>query len=95
MGCSFLLIRLYRLIHQHSLALISVLGTPQDLETEYLEKKTIYDNTKAGLESNFAKLQLEADAAEKECAHEESNACYYESMIKIEQVTLDTGGNLS
>jgi len=60
----------------------------QELETEYLDKKGIYDNTKAGLESNFAKLQLEADAAEKDCAHEESNAHYYEHMIKIEEVKL-------
>lgn len=58
----------------------------QELETEYLEKKGVFDNTKAGLESNFAKLQLEADAAEKDCAHEESNAHYYENMIKIEEV---------
>jgi len=58
----------------------------QDLETDYLEKKGVYDNTKAGLESNFAKLQLEADAAEKDCAHEETHAISYQNMIAIEQV---------
>jgi len=61
----------------------------QELETEYLEKKGVYDNTKAGLESNFAKLQLEADTAEKDCEHEQSNATYFDSMIKIEQVKME------
>lgn len=58
------------------------------METEYLEKKGAYDNAKAGLESNVAKLQLEADSAEKDSQHELSSAHYYENMMMIDQVKL-------
>jgi len=59
-----------------------------ELDSEHVEKKMMYDNTKAGLESNFAKLQEEANAAEKAAQHEESNYHYYESMCKIAQVKM-------
>ena len=59
-----------------------------ELDSEHVEKKAIYDNTKAGLESNFAKLSEEANAAEKAAQHEESNWYYYESLHKIEGVKL-------
>lgn len=72
---------------QHTwLGLIPLLRMLQEVEAEYLEKKALYDNAKAGVESDLSKLQLEADAAEKECQHEESRALYFESMIKIDQV---------
>merc|ERR1712216_84207 len=36
----------------------------QEQESEYLEKKQRHDNTKAGLDTETAKLQAETDAAE-------------------------------
>jgi len=60
----------------------------RDKETVYLEKKQKYDTTKAGIESNLAKVQAEADEAIKTAAHEESSACYYESAASIERVKL-------
>ena len=40
----------------------------QEQESEYLEKKQRHDNTKAGLDTETAKLQAECDAAENEVA---------------------------
>merc|ERR1712146_721014 len=55
---------------------------------EYLEKKQMYDNTKAGLDTEISKLQAEADAAENECNHEESTCHYYENLHTIETVKM-------
>jgi len=58
----------------------------QEVESEFLEKKAVYDNTKAGLDSEISKMQAELDAAVKETSQEESNAQYYESLCSIEKV---------
>merc|ERR1712187_882577 len=58
----------------------------QEVESEFLEKKAVYDNTKAGLDSEISKMLAELDAAVKETSQEESNAQYYESLCSIEKV---------
>lgn len=57
-------------------------------ESEYLEKKQLFDNTKAGLDTEVSKLQAEADAAENDCNHEESTCHYYTNLHAIEQVKM-------
>ena len=61
----------------------------QEQESEYLEKKQRHDNTKAGLDTETAKLQAECDAAENEVSHEESTCHYYTSLHSIEQVKME------
>jgi len=61
----------------------------QEQESEYLEKKQRHDNTKAGLDTETAKLQAETDAAENEVSHEESTCHYYTSLHSIEQVKME------
>merc|ERR1712113_19104 len=58
----------------------------QEVESDYLEKKAVYDNTKAGLDSEISKMQAELDSSQKEKAQEESNCHYYESLASIERV---------
>ena len=60
----------------------------QEQESEYLEKKQLYDNTKAGLDTEVSKMQAEADAAEGECNHEESACHHYTHLAAIEQVKM-------
>jgi intraflagellar transport protein 81 len=60
----------------------------RDKETGYLEKKTLYNNTKAGIDSDLGTVRAEAEVALKEAAHEESNVYYYESLGQIETVKL-------
>jgi len=60
----------------------------RDKEANYLEKKTLYNNTKAGVDSDLGTVKAEAETALKEAAIEESNAYYYESMISIETIKL-------
>ena len=60
----------------------------QEEESEYLEKKALFDQTKAGHDSDISKLQAELDAAQKEAEHEESNCHYYESLMSIDRVKL-------
>jgi len=60
----------------------------RDKEANYLEKKTLYNNTKAGIDSDLGEVKANADVALKEAAHEESNFYYYESMCAIETVKL-------
>ena len=60
----------------------------RDKETSYLEKKTLYNNTKAGVESGLSDVQAAADEAAREAAHEESQASYYESAAFIERIKL-------
>jgi len=67
-------------------ALRSLRTTFQEVESDYLHKKAIYDNTKAGLDSEISKLQSERDAAHKEKVTEESARCLYESLVSIEKV---------
>jgi len=55
-------------------------------EAVYLDKKTAYNNAKAGIDSDLANVQAEADGALKEAAHEESAVHYYESAMSIELV---------
>jgi len=61
----------------------------QEQESEYLEKKQLHDNLKAGLDTETAKLQAECDAAENEVSHEESTCHYYTSLHWIEQVKME------
>lgn len=59
-----------------------------DVEAEYLQKKAVYDNTRAGTDSELSKLQAELDAAEKEAQHEESSCHYFETLSFMERVRL-------
>lgn len=60
----------------------------RDKESLYQDKKTFYMNTKAGIDSDLGKVQSEANDAAKEAAHEESQACYYDSAASIERIKL-------
>jgi len=60
----------------------------QEQESEYLETKQRHDNTKAGLDTEIAKLQADCDAAENEVTHEESSCHHFASLHSIEQVKL-------
>ena len=59
-----------------------------EVEAEYLEKKTAYDNIKAGFDSELSKLQAELDAADKDAQHEESSCHYYETLAAMERIKL-------
>jgi len=51
-----------------------------EIEAEYLEKKGVYDNIKAGFDSELTKLQADLDSAEKEAQQEESSCHYYDTL---------------
>jgi len=46
----------------------------------------VYDNTKAGFDSELSKLQAQLDATEKEAQHEESSCHYYKTLAAMEKV---------
>jgi intraflagellar transport protein 81 len=60
----------------------------RDRETVYQEKKTLYQNAKAGIDAELVKVQSDADDAAREAAHEESQQRYYECAASIERVKL-------
>lgn len=65
----------------------SVRGTYQELETAYLEKKGIFENTAAGLESERVKLEQECGSYQDECLREESR--YHLLNCMMQKTTVD------
>jgi len=61
----------------------------QELTAEFEDKKTQYDGTAAGLESNRAQLEQTVTALREECFQGESRYHYYQSMCKILQTKID------
>jgi len=55
----------------------------QELSITHEERKSAYDTTMAGLESNMSKLEQEVKAYREESMQEESRYHYIQAMIKI------------
>ena len=60
----------------------------QELEAEYLEKKTAYETTAVGLESERSKTESEIQTLREECAREESRYHYLGCLGNIADVGL-------
>mmetsp|Transcript_17872 Transcript_17872/g.42762 ORF Transcript_17872/g.42762 Transcript_17872/m.42762 type:complete len:673 (-) Transcript_17872:186-2204(-) len=59
------------------------------LETEYNEKKAVYENTAVGLDAERDKLNTEVAAVSEECRREESRFHYLHAMIASTRILLD------
>jgi len=55
----------------------------QEVEQEHLEKKALYENTAAGLETERIKLEQETQAFQDDCVREESRYHYLQCMMQI------------
>lgn len=64
----------------------SVRSKYQELEREYLDKKAVYDNTAAGLESERVNLEQECDEYQEECLRVESRYHYLNCLNGIADV---------
>lgn len=60
----------------------------KELETEYLDKKAVYENTAAGLQSERIRLENECNAGQKECIREESRFHYLNCLTDVADVQL-------
>lgn len=61
----------------------------QENEQEYLEKKTVYDNTAVGLETERIKLEQECNAFQDDCLREESRYHQLQCLISIEDAKFE------
>jgi len=59
------------------------------LETEYNEKKAVYENTAVGLDAERDKLNLEVTAVSEECRREESRFHYLHAMTASTRLLLE------
>lgn len=59
------------------------------LESEYNEKKSLYESTAAGLDTERDKLTAEVTAYQDECNREESRYHYLNAMIESTKIILD------
>merc|ERR1719238_125384 len=59
------------------------------LESEYNEKKSLYESTAAGLDTERDKLSAEVTAYQDECKREESRYHYLNAMIESTKIILD------
>jgi intraflagellar transport protein 81 len=55
----------------------------QEVEQEHLEKKALFENTAAGLETERIKLEQESQAFQDDCLREESRYHYLQCMMQI------------
>jgi hypothetical protein len=55
----------------------------QEVEQDHLEKKALYENTAAGLETERIKLEQECAAFQEDCLREESRYHYLQCMMRI------------
>mmetsp|Transcript_10773 Transcript_10773/g.26382 ORF Transcript_10773/g.26382 Transcript_10773/m.26382 type:complete len:672 (+) Transcript_10773:79-2094(+) len=63
------------------------------LEAEYSEKKSVYENTSVGLDADRDKLAVEVTAYQEECRREESRFHYLNAMIKSTNILLERAVN--
>lgn len=59
------------------------------LESEYNEKKSLYESTAAGLDTERDKLHAEVTAYQDECKREESRFHYLNAMIESTKIILE------
>merc|ERR1719183_1016689 len=55
----------------------------QEVEQDHLEKKALYENTAAGLETERIKLEQDCAAFQEDCLREESRYHYLQCMMQI------------
>lgn len=55
----------------------------QEVEQDHLEKKALYENTAAGLETERIKLEQDCAAFQEDCLREESRYHYLQCMMRI------------
>jgi len=60
----------------------------KEFERDFLEKRSIYENTAAGLESERMKLESDCQAFQQEAIKEESRFHHFNSLMEIVQVQL-------
>lgn len=61
----------------------------KELEVEYLEKKSVYENTAVGLESERIKLENDCNAFQQECIREESRFHHLGALTEIANAKLN------
>ncbi|KAL2920089.1 hypothetical protein HK105_200155 [Polyrhizophydium stewartii] len=61
----------------------------QELETEYLEKKRLYDATIIGLESETAELEMEIKSNRQDIVNDQSRYHYLHSMLRLAEISQD------
>merc|ERR1711865_1138573 len=61
----------------------------QEVEQDHLEKKALYENTAAGLETERIKLEQECAAFQEDCLGEESKYHYLQCMMRIAEAHHD------
>ncbi|KAL6632299.1 hypothetical protein U3516DRAFT_532105 [Neocallimastix sp. 'constans'] len=61
----------------------------QDLETDYIEKKKVYDTTIASLESDSCALEQEVRGYRQDIINDQSRYHYLNAMLNISEISLD------